>query len=365
MKLRIFLFRSLALILGACGKGGAPSTGSLDSQLDKGKGLAKLGGAEIHEGYLELLSRVNPNIEGQIKTPAGKKRLVDSLLEQELLYEESIKQGVDDLPQVQEKAALYTRVIYGQALVDEEINKRSKEYYNQNKDKEFSRVKIAHILVRPKPPAAPAKGAKPPTTPPDKSGNEAEALTKAQEAKAKLASGAKWDEVVVEYSMDVATKSKGGELGYVSRGDRRAARLDWNEMIDKAFTMKVGEVSDPIKAKDGYHIITLQEEASVAPYEEVGNSIKFKLRAQVKNEIQANLTKGAKTEYLDPDLGSAGASPGVPPGLNLMPQGASGASTAVSVPRPAPAAPAGTTEDGKKEGASPSTPAKKSPAKPK
>ncbi len=301
MKAKIFTLLCLgALSLAACGRSGSSGSGTLDKTLNGGKEIASLSSAEVHEGYLELLQRVNPNIEGQIKTPAGKKRLVDSLLEQELLYQESLKRGVDRLPQVQEKAALYQRVIYGQALVDEEINKKSKDYYDTNKDKEFSRVKVAHILVRPKPPEVPKGGKTPP--PKDNTANEAAALKRAQEAKAKLASGSAWDEIVMTYSDDVATKSKGGELGYISRGDRRIGRLDWNELVEQAFSMKIGETSDPIKAKDGYHIITVQELPSIAPYEEVQNSIKFKLRSQVKNEVLAGLTKGQKTEYKDPEL---------------------------------------------------------------
>jgi len=352
MKLKAWIVLPFLATFAACSGGGGggavPPAGSLDSQLNKGKELAKLGNAQIHEGYIELLSRVNPNIEGQIKTPAGKKRLVDSLLEQELLFTESMKRGVDKMPEVQEKAALYTRVIYGQALIDSEINKKSQEYYNQNKDKEFARVKLAHILVRPKPPT-PAKPPKPGEAPKpvDNSANEAEALKTAQAAKAKLASGAKWGDVVVEYSMDVATKSKNGDLGYISKNDRRAGRLEWDEIIDKAFTMKIGEISEPIKAKDGYHIITVEETASVAPYEEVANSIKFKMRAQVKNEILASLTKGAKTEYTDQELGAAGPaamSPGQ--GISVMPQGAPAAAPGAQGPEisatvaPKPPAPA-------------------------
>ncbi len=319
MKARNLALSSLlALTLGACGThSGGVGSGSLEKDLTKGKVLAELGPVDINEGYLEVLSRVNPNISAQIKTPAGKKRLIDSLLEQELLYKESVSEGIPNKPDVQEKAALYARVIFAQAVLDDAVEKKSKEYYDQNKEKEFSRVRVAHILFRttPTPPPPPAPGEKPkPQTPEDPKALEAEALKKAQEAEGKLKGGTAWEAVVTEYSDDRGTKTRGGEIGLISREDRRADRLGWNELIDKAFTMKAGDVSDPILAKDGYHIIKVLEAAQVAPYEEVQNTIKFKLRSQVKNELMANLTKGKTTDYKDESLKSLSAppAPGMP-----------------------------------------------------
>jgi len=63
----------------------------------------------------------------------------------------------------------------------------------------------------------------------------------------------------------------------------------------------------------------LEEEPSVAPYEEVQNTIKFKIRAQVKNDILAELTKGAKTEYKDPELNLPDSAQQMP---FMLPQGA-------------------------------------------
>jgi len=313
MKVRAILVSScLALSVAACGsQGSAPGAGDLEKRLNQGKELAVLGPVSIDEGYLEVLSRVNPNISAQLKNPAGKKRLIDSLLEQELLYKESMNRGLAKKPEVQEKAALYERVIFAQAVLDDSVDKKAKEYYDANKEKEFSRVKLAHILIKTATPPPP--GADKAKTPPAPSGlSEAEALKKAQEAKAKLAAGTAWEVVVTEYSDDRGSKARGGEIGLVARGDRRAERFGWEEMIEKSFTMKAGDISDPILAKDGYHIVKVVEVAQVAPYEEVQNTIKFKLRSQVKNELMTSLTGGKPIEYKDESLKAAASAP--PPG---------------------------------------------------
>ncbi|HKX12311.1 MAG TPA: peptidylprolyl isomerase [bacterium] len=310
MKVRAILMSScLAFSLAACGSGGsAPGSGDLEKNLNQGKELATLGPVSIDEGYLEVLSRVNPNISAQLKNPAGKKRLIDSLLEQELLYKESVNRGLANKPEVQEKAALYERVIFAQAVLDDAVDKKAKDYYDANKDKEFSRVKLAHILIKTQTPPPP--GADKVKIPPTATGlSEAEALKKAQEAKAKLASGTTWEAVVTEYSDDRGSKARGGEIGLVARGDRRAERFGWGEMIEKSFTMKAGEISDPILAKDGYHIVKVIEVAQVAPFDEVQNTIKFKLRSQVKNELMASLTGGKSIEYKDESLKAAASAP--------------------------------------------------------
>jgi parvulin-like peptidyl-prolyl isomerase len=365
MKVRAILVSScLAISVAACGSGGsAPGAGDLEKSLNQGKELAVLGPVSIDEGYLEVLSRVNPNISAQLKNPAGKKRLIDSLLEQELLYKESINRGLAKKPEVQEKAALYERVIYAQAVLDDAVEQKSKEYYDANKDKEFSRVKLAHILIKTATPPPPrADKAK---TPPAGL-SEADALKKAQEAKAKLAAGTAWEVVVTEYSDDRGSKARGGEIGLVSRGDRRAERFGWGDMIEKSFTMKAGDISDPILAKDGYHIVKVIEIAQVAPFDEVQNTIKFKLRSQVKNELLASLTGGKPTEYKDESLKAAATAPA--PGTAAFdaatdaahgPQGRPPAKLEVKAtedaPKPAPAA------AGEKPAAPPAVPQAKAP----
>ncbi len=274
--------------------------GSLDKTVDQGKELASRGDVTVHQGYLDLLTRVNPALANQIKTPSGKKRLVDSLLEQELMYQESVNRGVPKKPQAQEKAALYQRVIFGQALVDDVLEATTKEYYEKNKETEFQQVKIAQILIKKAP--APKAGKNDKAPPPAVGPTDEEALKKAQAAEAKLKSGTPWEVVVTEYSDDAASKAKGGEIGAISKSDRRIQFLDWKALVDKAFTMQVGEVSEPIPAKDGYHIIKVIEASSITPYEEVQTQLKFKMRGYVKNELLNQLTKDQKVVYKDPEL---------------------------------------------------------------
>jgi parvulin-like peptidyl-prolyl isomerase len=72
------------------------------------------------------------------------------------------------------------------------------------------------------------------------------AATIAQEAKA----GKDWYELAAQYSTD-STKDNGGDLGWFARG----AMV--KEFEDAAFSMEVGQISDPVKSQFGYHIIRI------------------------------------------------------------------------------------------------------------
>jgi peptidyl-prolyl cis-trans isomerase C len=313
---KFFLFGFMALLVSSCGSKGGSSR--LDKSIEEGKPLVQVGDEKIHEGYLDLLQRINPGLKSQMDIPMGRKRLVDNLVEQELLYQESLKRGLEKNPQVKEKVALYRRVIVAQSLLDDEVEKKAKDYYDQNKEKEFERVKIAHIFFSGMPKIEPPMPGKPPPPPPseaEKKKAEDAAGAKAKEAYDRLKKGESWDSVVTAMSDDKVSASRGGEMGYISRGDRRAERLEYQGIIDAAFSLAKGAFSEPIKAKDGWHIIQVIEEKKVQPYDEVAMAIKFKVRGEAKNSLLADLKKKMKVEYLDASLAepTSEASPIPPP----------------------------------------------------
>jgi foldase protein PrsA len=73
--------------------------------------------------------------------------------------------------------------------------------------------------------------------------------SKAKTVLARLKRGADFGELAKELSTDTGSGAKGGDLGWFGKGAMVA------EFETAAFSMKIGEISEPIKSQFGYHII--------------------------------------------------------------------------------------------------------------
>jgi len=278
----------------------------------KGPALVKVGRESITEGDLDLLTRVNPRLKPRLATPAGKQKVLENYVDQELLYLESTSRGLHRTKPVNDKLKLYEKIIVAQALLDDELDKKTKEYYENTRD-EFERVKISHLLVRAaqpeekKPDAS--KKADPKKEKPVKR-SEGDALKMVEKFKERLANGEDFGKVAKEASEDDRTKNSQGDLGYITLRDKRLERWGWLPLAEKAFAMKAGEVSDPIKTKDGFHIIKVTEEKKLQPFEEAEAAIKFRLQADVRAKLLDGLKKKYKVEYAKTERAEKPAAPG-------------------------------------------------------
>lgn len=112
-----------------------------------------------------------------------------------------------------------------QKSVDKMSDKELEAYFNKNKDS-LSKVRASHILVATK--------------------EEAEEISK------EIKSGKPFEDFL-DKSTDEAAKAQNGDLGFFAKG----AMV--KEFSDKAFSMKKGEVSGPVKTQFGYHIIKVTD----------------------------------------------------------------------------------------------------------
>lgn len=74
----------------------------------------------------------------------------------------------------------------------------------------------------------------------------------AKEIKQKIDNGEDFAELAKEYST-CPSSEYGGDLGYFAKGEMVA------EFSDVAFNMEIGQISEPVKSKFGYHIIKLTD----------------------------------------------------------------------------------------------------------
>ncbi|HLS09773.1 peptidylprolyl isomerase [Lentibacillus sp.] len=94
----------------------------------------------------------------------------------------------------------------------------------------------------------------------------------AKEVKNKLDDGGDFAELAKEYSTDSASAENGGELDYFSTGDMVPP------FEDAAYSMEIGEVSDPVESQHGFHIIKVTDkretEEDVGSFEENKETIR-------------------------------------------------------------------------------------------
>ena len=104
----------------------------------------------------------------------------------------------------------------------------------------------------------------------------AQDATKDAEAKAKeridsiygaLKAGADFAEMARKFSDDKGSAQRGGDIGWIQ------PRQTVKEFEDVAYSLKPGEMSQPVKSPFGYHIILLQEKRDFYPYDSLRTDI--------------------------------------------------------------------------------------------
>jgi foldase protein PrsA len=118
--------------------------------------------------------------------------------------------------------------------------------------------------------------------------------SQAQAAKSALSSGQSWDAVAKKYSIDPATKSHGGTLNNISKGQTDQA------LESAAFSSPVGKVIGPVKGQFGYYVIQVtkvtngtQKTLAVAT-----PSIRQTLTSQSQTNAQNKVDAQAKKNWL-------------------------------------------------------------------
>ncbi|MDA8413463.1 MAG: peptidylprolyl isomerase [Desulfobacteraceae bacterium] len=145
------------------------------------------------------------------------------------------------------KNAEYRKQVRQQIYVDRYLQKQGlkdlrvpdaemRKYYEQNKAsfKEAESVKVSHILIMlPKNPT---------------SEEAAEARRKIERIRQEVLSGKDFAELATQFSA-CASAPSGGDLGYITHG---YMPLEFDKV---AFTLKVGDISDIVRTRHGFHII--------------------------------------------------------------------------------------------------------------
>ena len=101
-----------------------------------------------------------------------------------------------------------------------------------------------------------------------------------------LKKGADFEALAKQYSQDPGSASRGGEIGWISKGQTLKA------FEDAAFALKKGEMSQPVLSEVGYHIVKMKDRKQLDPYDTLRADImKFIERRNLRQQIARNRLK--------------------------------------------------------------------------
>lgn len=138
---------------------------------------------------------------------------------------------------------------------------------NQNAYRIPERVKVRHILIETPKPGPDGKV--------DQKGID-EARAKAQDVLKQIKATGDWEGLAKKYSGDPGSKDKGGELGWLNKGQTVP------EFEKVAFGQNKGQISDPVQSSFGFHIIQTEdkEDAHLKPLAEVKPGIEDAIKQE-------------------------------------------------------------------------------------
>ena len=146
--------------------------------------------------------------------------------------------------------------------------KEIETYYQGNQEKfgQPHRIKVRHILIK---------------TDPKDTEATAQARKKAESIREDALKGKDFVQLAKQHSDDSGTKSSGGDLGYITRGQVVP------EFEEATFSLKAGGISNIIQTPYGLHIAKVEEiqEAKVEPLDKVKNQILTSLQNRKAKEV--------------------------------------------------------------------------------
>ena len=222
----------------------------------------------------------------QIVQQVGGQKKLDELLKEQSVTQAQLE---EQLKAQMLQDAVQQKVYSDIKVTDAQIKKYFEDPANKSQFNVPESVDARHILVKTK--------------------AEAEKVRALLEADN---SDANWKKVAKEYSTDPGSKNNGGDLGNFPKGRMVKA------FENAAFSLKVGEISQPVKTQFGYHVIevTKKTPASVQTLAQAKPTIEQQLKYQEQATAWEKWIKQAMTDAgiayaagFDPNVLTASPSP--------------------------------------------------------
>jgi len=269
MRISVFLI-SLILLMSTALLADEQAKEEKKSEVAPDAVVARVGDVVLTAAQYEKMLEDYPPSSRATVAFGDRNSIIDSWIENEVLYQKALKEGYDKDPETlrlleQAKRRIivdvFLRRLYSNIVVtDSEVE----DYYNQHIDKFIvpEQVRFKIILV------------------------DNEEL--AGILKRALDGGVDFAELAKQHSIDT-TRQRGGETGFI---DRQTCNKLYGPEVEKlAFTLEEGQISDPIKTAKGYAIIKVEKKrpAITRTLRDVRPFIESALAREKRRLIYSNL----------------------------------------------------------------------------
>lgn len=215
------------------------------------KNLAKVGNIFITEADIDAtIEALGPRGQAY-NNPEGRQAVLDQLIAKNLFLFEAHKNSYENDPKFKSDLAKVRDEMLANFAIEKELSsievtdEEAKKFYNEHKSEFVSgeSVEASHILV--------------------------DSEEKAKNLLSDIKSGAISFAEAAKANSSCPSAAEGGSLGKFTRGQMVP------EFDAAAFSMNVGDISEPIKTQFGYHLIhlTAKNEASEIPFEQIRENL--------------------------------------------------------------------------------------------
>lgn len=222
------------------------------------------------------IENLPPVYKARYSTTEGKREFLEKMVRDRIVELFAREAGYLDDPRVAERLEearmrilneqFFTLEVRGEVEVGEE---EIVDYYEAHKHeyRKPEEVKVRHILV--------------------------ETEEEAQRILEELGAGKSFEDLAADYSIDMRTNEKGGDLGFVAKG--RAVK----EVEEVAFSLEPGQISDVVKSRYGYHIVKVEEKRpeSIRSLEDMRQLVLGEVRRIKEEERSKELMSELERKY--------------------------------------------------------------------
>jgi peptidyl-prolyl cis-trans isomerase C len=240
----------------------------------KGKALVEVNGQKLTE------EAINAEISLAFEDSIPQKAKLDYLnrwIENELLYQEAKKRGLDKSPEVKirieqaVKDVLVLSLLKDQSIKQIQVSEEeAKKFYEQNRDffkRDQDEIRASHILFS--------------------------TQAQAENAYARIKKGEDFKLLAQELSLDSQTRNSGGDIGYFNLSSIPPV------IANVASELQIGKVSAPFKTEMGYHILKVTDrkpKGSLREFAEIKDRLIAQMSEQKKSEAVTKLLEELKSK---------------------------------------------------------------------